>query len=57
LNWIYQLVKALLDFLRETPAPKVEDGNAPKPLKNDLAARVADLPGLPADQGDPGAKR
>jgi hypothetical protein len=55
-NWIYQLVKAFLDWLRETPAPTVEDGNAPKPLKSDLAARIADLPGLP-DEGGPGPFR
>jgi hypothetical protein len=55
-NWIYQLVKAFLDWIRETPAPTVEDGNAPKPLKTDLADRIANLPGLP-DKSDPGAKR
>jgi hypothetical protein len=55
-NWIYQLVKALLDWLRETPAPTIENGHAPKPLKDDLADRIANLPGLP-DQSDPGARR
>ena len=49
-------MKALLDFLRETPPPRVDDGNAPKPLKSDLAARIADLPGLP-DKSNPGPKR
>ena len=57
MNWIYQILKALLDFLRETPPTDVQHGKAPQPLKDDLAARVADLPGLPADQGDPSAKR
>ncbi len=57
MNWIYQILKALLDFLRETPPTDVQHGQAPQPLKDDLAARVADLPGLPADEGGPSAKR
>ncbi len=57
MNWIYQILKALLDWFRETPSTDVQHGKAPQPLKDDLAARVADLPGLPADEGGPGAKR
>ena len=57
MNWIYQIIKALLDFLRETPPTDVQHGNAPKALKNNLADRIADLPGLPDDTGNPGAKR
>ena len=57
MNWIYQILKALLDWLRETPPTDVQHGNAPKALKNDLADRIADLPGLPGDQGGPSAKR
>ena len=57
MNWIYQLVRALLDFIREAPQPKITDGNAPKPLKDDLHDRIADLHGLPADQGDPRSPR
>ncbi len=57
MNWIYQILKALLDWLRETPPTDVQHGQAPKILKDDLAGRVADLPGLPDDQGGPGAKR
>ena len=57
MNWIYQILKALLDWLRETPPTDVQHGKAPEALKSDLAARVADLPGLPGDQGGPGAKR
>ena len=57
MNWIYQILKALLDFLRETPPTDVQHGKAPDDLKNDLAGRVADLPGLPDDQGDPRSKR
>jgi hypothetical protein len=56
-GWIYQIIKAFLDFFRETPPTDVQHGQAPKALKDDLAARVADLPGLPTDQGGPGAKR
>jgi hypothetical protein len=56
-NWVYQILKALLDWFRETPPTDVQHGQAPNDLKNDLAGRVADLPGLPDDQGGPGAKR
>lgn len=57
MNWIYQILKALLDWFRETPPTNVQHGQAPQPLKDDLAARVADLPGLPADKSNPGPKR
>ncbi len=57
MNWVYQILKALLDWLRETPPTDVQHGQAPQPLKDDLAARVADLPGLPADEGGPGPFR
>lgn len=56
MNWIYQILKAFLDWFRETPPPDVQHGNAPQHIKDDLDARIADLPGLP-DQGDSGAKR
>jgi len=56
-NWIYQILRALLDWFRETPPTDVQHGNAPKPLKDDMAARIADLPGLPDDQGGPGPFR
>jgi len=55
-NWIYQILKALLDWIRETPPPDVDHGKAPKKLKADLAARIADLPGLPVNGGN-GPKR
>ena len=57
MNWVYQIIKALLDWLRETPPTDVQHGKAPDDLKDDLAGRVADLPGLPDDPGGPGAKR
>ncbi len=57
MNWIYQILKALLDFLRETPPTDVQHGKAPEALKSDLDGRIADLPGLPDDEGGPGAKR
>jgi len=56
-NWIYQILKAILDFLRETPPTDVQHGKAPEQLKVDLADRIADLPGLPADEGGDGAAR
>ena len=57
MNWIYQIIKALLDWLRETPPTDVQHGKAPEQLKADLADRIADLPGLPADEGGDGAAR
>jgi len=56
-NWIYQILKALLDWFRETPPTDVQHGKAPEALKSDLADRIVDLPGLPDDQGGPSAKR
>jgi hypothetical protein len=56
-NWIYQILKALLDWFRETPQTNVQHGKAPDALKSDLDGRIANLPGLPDDQGGPGAKR
>ena len=56
MNWIYQILKAFLDWAREKPPTDVQDGKAPDELKQRLAARVADLPGLP-DEGDPGPFR
>ena len=56
MNWIYQILKAILDWLRETPPTDVQHGNAPKDLKADMADRIADLPGLP-DEGGPGPFR
>ncbi len=57
MNWIYQILKALLDWLRETPPTDVQHGKAPEALKSDLDGRIADLPGLPDDQGGPGPFR
>jgi len=56
-NWVYQILRAILDFLRATPPTDVQHGKAPEALKSDLDGRVADLPGLPDDTGGPGAKR
>ncbi len=57
MNWIYQILKALLDWLRETPPTDVQHGKAPEALKSDLDGRIADLPGLPDDTGGPGPFR
>jgi len=55
-NWIYQILKALLDWLRETPPPDVAHGKAPPDLKDRLRRRIDGLPGLP-DDGGSGPKR
>ena len=52
MNWIYQIVLAFLDWIRKTPPTDVQHGQAPQQLKDDLAGRVADLPGLPDEGGD-----
>ena len=57
MNWVYQILKALLDWFRETPPTDVQHGKAPEAIKDDLAGRVADLPGLPGDTGGPGPFR
>jgi len=56
-NWVYQILKALLDFLRETPPTDVQHGKAPEAIKSDLGDRITDLPGLPGDTGGPGPFR
>jgi hypothetical protein len=56
-NWIYQILKALLDWFRETPPTDVQHGKAPEALKSDLDGRIADLPRLPDDTGGPGPFR
>ena len=40
MNWVYQILKALLDWFRETPPTDVQHGKAPEALKDDLAGRV-----------------
>ena len=57
MNWVYQILRAILDFLRATPPTDVQHGKAPEALKSDLVDRIANLPGLPDDTGGPGAKR
>jgi len=56
-NWVYQILKALLDWFRETPPTDVQHGKVPEELKSDLADRIVDLPRLPNDQGGPGPFR
>lgn len=56
MNWIYQILKALLDWIRETPRDDIQDGKAPDQLKNDLRDRISGLPGM-SDEGGPGPFR
>jgi hypothetical protein len=55
-NWIYQILRALLDWFRETPPTDVNHGKAPDELKQKLGSDIADLPRLP-DEGGPGPFR
>ena len=55
MNWVYQIIKALLDWLRETPPPIVRQGQAPPDLQAELDAAIdAAKRGVP-DKSDPGA--
>ena len=40
MNWVYQILKALLDWLRETPPPSIQQGQAPDALQKELNAAV-----------------
>ena len=40
MNWVYQILKALLDWLRETPAPSIQQGKAPADLQAELGAAI-----------------
>jgi len=52
-NWIYQIIKAFLDWLRETPPPSISLGKAPDALQQELNAAIdAARVGVP-DKGDP----
>jgi hypothetical protein len=51
-NWVYGIVKALLDWLRETPPPTVRQGQAPADLQAELGAAIAgDAGGAGSRQG------
>jgi len=39
-NWVYQILKALLDWLRETPPPSIQPGKAPPDLQEELGAAI-----------------
>jgi hypothetical protein len=52
-NWIYQLLKAFLDWLRETPPPSISLGKAPDALKAELDAAVDAARAGVSDKGDP----
>ena len=53
MNWIYQLLKAFLDWLRETPPPSISLGKAPDALKAELDAAVDAARAGVSDKGDP----
>jgi hypothetical protein len=52
-NWIYQLFKAFLDWLRETPPPSIQLGKAPDALKAELDAAIDAARAGVSDKGDP----
>ena len=53
MNWIYQIIKALLDWLRETPPPSIQQGQAPADLQKELDAAIDAARAWVPDKGDP----
>ena len=55
MNWVYGIVKAFLDWLRETPPPTVRQGQAPADLQAELGAAIdsARAGRVQRDEGDP----
>jgi hypothetical protein len=52
-NWVYQLLKALLDFFRETPPPSISIGKAPADLQAELGAAIDAAKRGVSDKSDP----
>jgi hypothetical protein len=53
LNWVYGIVKAFLDWLRETPPASVHQGKAPPDLQAELGAAIDAAKHGVSDKGDP----
>jgi hypothetical protein len=53
LNWVYQLFKAFLDWLRETPPPSIQQSKAPPDLQAELGAAIDAAKHGVRDEGDP----
>lgn len=53
MNWVYQLIKALLDFFRETPPPSISIGKAPPDLQAELGAAIDAAKHGVRDKSDP----
>jgi hypothetical protein len=53
LNWVYGIVKAFLDWLRETPPPSVHTSKAPPDLQAELGADIDAAKHGVRDEGDP----
>ena len=53
MNWVYGIVKALLDWLRETPPQSIHTSKAPPDLQAELGAAVDAARAGVSDKGDP----
>jgi len=53
LNWVYGIVKAFLDWLRETPPPSILTSKAPPDLQEELGAAIDAAKHRVRDEGDP----
>jgi hypothetical protein len=53
LNWVYGIVKAFLDWLRETPPPSIHTSKAPPDLKEELDAAIDAARARVSDKSNP----
>ena len=53
MNWVYGIVKAFLDWLRETPPPSISLGKAPPDLQKELNAAIDATRHGVRDESDP----
>lgn len=53
MNWVYGIVKAFLDWLRETPPPSISIGKAPSDLQAELGAAIDAAKHGVRDKSDP----
>ena len=53
MNWVYQILKAILDWLRETPSPSIQQGKAPPDLQEELGAAIDAAEHGVRGEGDP----
>ena len=53
MTWVYGIIKAILDWLRETPPPTVEQSKPPADLQAELGAAIDAAHRRVPDPSDP----